>query len=100
MRTPFDALQRILQHVVQITAGSAGSGTTLVATQSGFADALFGNVRAAVGGLFTTTLILFFLLIFGDTFLRHLVEILPRSRTSGGRSISHSRSNTIFPATW
>ena len=78
MRTPFDALQRILQHVEQITAGSAGNGTTLVATQNGFADALFGNVRAAVGGLFTTTLILFFLLIFGDTFLRHLVEILPR----------------------
>ena len=78
LRTPFDALQHILQQAEQITAGSPRSGTTVVATQSGFAGALFGNVRAAVDGLFTTTLILFFLLVFGDTFLRRLVEILPR----------------------
>jgi predicted PurR-regulated permease PerM len=77
LRGPFDALQRVLQQAEQIAAGPAQTGTTMVALQGGFAGILFGNVRAVVGGLFTTLLILFFLLIFGDTFLRHLVEILP-----------------------
>ncbi len=78
LRVPFDALQRILQQAEQVAAGPAQNGTTLVAVQGGFAGTFFVNVRAVVGGLFTTMLILFFLLIFGDTFLRHLVEILPR----------------------
>lgn len=78
LRAPFDALQGFLQQAEQVADGPARSGTTLVAMQGGFAGAFFVNVRAVVGGLFTTMLILFFLLIFGDTFLRHLVEILPR----------------------
>ena len=78
LRAPFDALQRLLQQAEQVAAGPAQSGTTVVAMQGGFAGTLFVNVRALAGGMFTTILILFFLLIFGDTFLRHLVEILPR----------------------
>jgi predicted PurR-regulated permease PerM len=77
LRAPFDALQRLLQQAEQVAAGPAQRGTTMVAMQGGFAGALFVNVRAVVDGLFTTMLILFFLLIFGDTFMRHLVEILP-----------------------
>src|SRR5207302_9340557 len=53
-------------------------GTIMLALQAGFAGTIFGNVRALVYGLFTTVLMLFFLLIFGDTLLRRLVEILPR----------------------
>ena len=77
LRTPFDALQRILHQAEQFAAGSARSGTT-VAVQGGFAETLFSGMRALVDGLFTTMLVLFFLLVSGDTFLRRFVEILPR----------------------
>ena len=80
LRTPIDALQHILQQAELIATGPTQAGTSLVALQGGFASTLFGNVHALVDGLFTTMLILFFLLIFGDTLLRHIVEILPRSR--------------------
>ena len=36
------------------------------------------GTRSIASGLFTTVLVLFFLLIAGDIFLRRLVEILPR----------------------
>ena len=80
LRAPFDALQHMLQQAEQLASGTAQSGMTVVAMQGGFAGTLFGNLRALVGGLFTTMLILLFLLMFGDTFLRHFVEILPRFR--------------------
>lgn len=77
LRTPIEALQRILHQAEQVAAGRVGSETT-IALQGGLSDALFGGTRAVVRGLFTTALVLFFLLISGDTFLRRLVEILPR----------------------
>jgi predicted PurR-regulated permease PerM len=40
--------------------------------------ALFAGSRTLVAGLLEMVLVLFFLLIAGDTFLRRLVEILPR----------------------
>jgi predicted PurR-regulated permease PerM len=39
---------------------------------------LLSGTRAIASGLFTTVLVLFFLLIAGDILLRRLVEILPR----------------------
>jgi predicted PurR-regulated permease PerM len=39
--------------------------------------ALFTGTTAAAGGLFTTLVVLFFLLVSGETFLRRFVEILP-----------------------
>ena len=78
LRAPFDAIQHMFQQAEQIASGPAQSGTTVVSLQGGFAGTLFGNVRALVDGLFTTMLILLFLLMFGDTFLRRFVEILPR----------------------
>src|SRR3954447_22036475 len=39
---------------------------------------VFNATRTIASGLFTTVLVLFFLLVSGDTFLRRLVEILPR----------------------
>jgi predicted PurR-regulated permease PerM len=77
LRAPFDALQGILHQAEQVAAGPAPAGTT-VAVQGGFADTLFGNMRALIEGLFTMVLVLFFLLVSGDTFLRRVVEILPR----------------------
>ena len=45
---------------------------------SGILDTLFAGTRNFVGELAQTVLVLFFLLLAGDTFLRRLVEILPR----------------------
>ena len=39
--------------------------------------ASFAGTRAVADGLFTTILVLYFLLVSGDTFLRRVVEILP-----------------------
>jgi len=44
---------------------------------SGLLAALFTGTRHFATGFFETILILFFLLVSGDTFLRKLVEILP-----------------------
>jgi predicted PurR-regulated permease PerM len=45
---------------------------------AGFSDRLIDGTRYIASGLFETVLVLFFLLIAGDTFLRRLVEVLPR----------------------
>jgi predicted PurR-regulated permease PerM len=44
----------------------------------GITDALFRGTQHFASGLFETILVLFFFLVSGDTFLRRLVEILPR----------------------
>jgi predicted PurR-regulated permease PerM len=78
LRAPINTLQHFLQQVENIGATGAGQpaatapgGPTLLAT-------LFANTRSFAGGLFTTVLFLYFLLVSGDIFLRRLVEILPR----------------------
>ena len=45
---------------------------------SSLVSALVSGSAAATSGLFTTLLILLYLLISGETFLRRMVEILPR----------------------
>src|ERR1700756_1949622 len=45
---------------------------------SGLSDRLLNGTRTFASGLLETVLVLFFLLVSGDTFLRRLVEILPR----------------------
>ena len=79
LRAPFDALQGILHQAEQVAAGPARNGPT-VEMQGGFADTLFSGMHALADGMFTTVLLLFFLLVSGDTFLRRFVEILPRFR--------------------
>jgi len=44
---------------------------------------LFSGTRALLAGLLTTIVLLFFLLVSGDLFLRRLVEILPTLRMWG-----------------
>src|SRR6202035_2108790 len=45
---------------------------------AGLSERLLSGTRAFDSGLLATVLVLFFLLVSGDTFLRRLVEILPR----------------------
>ena len=41
-------------------------------------SSVFAGTRSFAGGLFTTVMFLYFLLLAGDNFLRRLVEVLPR----------------------
>jgi predicted PurR-regulated permease PerM len=45
---------------------------------SGLSHQLLSGTRSFASGLLETVLVLFFLLVSGDTFLRRLVEIMPR----------------------
>jgi predicted PurR-regulated permease PerM len=63
-------LQRLAQSVT-------GSTPTVALAGPGIGDFLFSNTRAVATGLGTTMIVLFFLLVSGDLFLRRLVEILP-----------------------
>jgi predicted PurR-regulated permease PerM len=78
LREPIDTLQRFLQQVEDLggarpspNAGASTQGPTLLSK-------LFTGTRSFADGLFTTVLLLFFLLGSGDIFLRRLVEIMPR----------------------
>lgn len=66
---PIQALQTFLHSA----DGAGGKGAGL-----GLTDMLLKGTRHFASGIFETILILFFLLVSGDTFLRRLVEILPR----------------------
>ena len=62
--------------VEQITGNAPTEGQTVTVQGPGLATYLLSGARM-VTGVLTTTLLLFFLLMAGDLFLRRLVEILP-----------------------
>jgi predicted PurR-regulated permease PerM len=73
---PIDNMRSLLQKAEQVTQNQGEQAVTVKGP--GIAESLLASTRVAAGGLFTTVLLLFFLLISGDTFLRRVVEILPR----------------------
>lgn len=79
LRGPIQALQNVI-HQAEHVADAPGQKDLPLALRSdlGLTGALFAGTRAVVDGLFTTVLVLYFLLVSGDTFLRRMVEILPR----------------------
>jgi predicted PurR-regulated permease PerM len=74
---PLGAVQKVLQRAEQV-AEPAGPKPVAVVRDSNLGGAVFEGVKTIVDGLFTTVLVLYFLLVAGDTFLRRLVEVLPR----------------------
>ncbi len=78
LRAPINTVQQFVRDVEnigstgtpQVAADSLGGGVLLAN--------LFAGTRSFASGLFTTVLFLYFLLVSGDSFLRRLVEILPR----------------------
>ena len=61
--------------------GTAGPQRSVPGPLDGGAilSSVFAGTRSLAGGLFTTVMFLYFLLVSGDSFLRRLVEVLPRS---------------------
>lgn len=78
LSTPIKTLQKFLHQAEGLTQGAGPTVKTVAVQGAGLSDRVLSATRAIVSGLFTTVLVLFFLLVSGDTFLRRLVEILPR----------------------
>ena len=77
---PLEAFRRTLDQVegVATTATPAPDAAGVPVRPSGLVDTMFSGTRAAATGFCTTMIVLFYLLVSGETFLRRLVEILPR----------------------
>ena len=75
---PIDAVQGMMKQIEALTgeAGSSPPGPSI--RPSSMVGTLLSGSATATSGLFTTLLILFYMLVSGETFLRRMVEILPR----------------------
>jgi len=79
LKGPIQALQKFIQQAEAIADNPGAKGSTVsIRSDLGLTGALFSGTRAVLDGLFTTVLVLYFLMVSGDTFLRRFVEILPR----------------------
>jgi predicted PurR-regulated permease PerM len=78
MKEPIQALQKVIQQAEQAADAPPGRGSIVsVRRDLGITGALFAGTRSVLDGLFTTVLVLYFLLVAGNIFLRRIVEILP-----------------------
>ncbi len=79
LRGPIDTVQGMMHQLDTLTGGPAGAGPQASAVKSASVmGAVFTGTATATAGLLTTLLMLFYLLVSGETFLRRLVEVLPR----------------------
>ena len=75
---PIAAFQKFADQAQGLTLGGEAKAVPVAVQGSGLSDRLLSGTRSFASGLLETMLVLFFLLVSGDTFLRRLVEILPR----------------------
>lgn len=79
LKGPIQALQGVIQQAEQVAENPGQKGSTIAVRRDlGLTAVLFAGTRAVLDGLFTTVLVLYFLLVAGDIFLRRIVEILPK----------------------
>jgi predicted PurR-regulated permease PerM len=75
---PMAAVQTFISRAEGLAPGTEAKPLPVKVEGTGLSERLLNGTRNVVSGLLETVLVLFFLLISGDTFLRRLVEILPR----------------------
>ena len=75
LNAPLLSLQQAVEQLQNLAPGSAPPAVAVLATP--LPERLLAAIRPIAGGAFTTMLVLFFVLVSGDLFLRRLVEILP-----------------------
>jgi predicted PurR-regulated permease PerM len=75
---PFAAVEKLVEKAEGLTQGNQPKPVPVAVQGSGLSDQLLIGTRSFASGFFETAIVLFFLLANGDTFLRRLVEILPR----------------------
>jgi predicted PurR-regulated permease PerM len=73
---PIQSLREAAARLQKLAA--VGGEVTLSVSATTIAERLLAEARFVAGEGFTTMLVLFFVLLSGETFLRRLVEILPR----------------------
>jgi predicted PurR-regulated permease PerM len=95
LKQPFDRLQRSFgefDKLVELTGPNSG----ITVKEPGFTNYLFSSTRSLLVGFFSMSVLLYFLLISGDLFLRRLVEILPRlSDKKRAVALSHEIERNI-----
>jgi len=78
LKRPIETLQKVIQQAEHVAdAPGKKDSTVSVRRDLGLTGVLFAGTRAVLDGLFTTVLVLYFLLVAGEIFLRRLVEVLP-----------------------
>jgi predicted PurR-regulated permease PerM len=78
LQRPLGSAQWVMQQLQGIAGGGSGPALPQApAAHLNLLGALFSGTATLATGLFTTLLILFYLLVSGETFLRRMVEILP-----------------------
>jgi predicted PurR-regulated permease PerM len=75
---PIAAFEKFVDQAQGLTQGDEPKAVPVAMEGSGLSTRLLSGTRSFASGLLETVLVLFFLLVSGDTFLRRLVEILPR----------------------
>jgi predicted PurR-regulated permease PerM len=81
LNAPIKTLQTFLAAANNFGAQSPRQGSPGPLDGGAILSSVFSGTRSFAGGLFTTVMFLFFLLLAGDSFLRRLVEVLPRFRS-------------------
>jgi len=76
-KRPLADLQSMSKQVENMTEGSVLDSKAVTVTGPGVSSLLFSGTGAMLMGFGTTIVLLFFLLVSGDLFLRRFVEILP-----------------------
>jgi predicted PurR-regulated permease PerM len=74
---PIAAVQKIVSRAETLTKGTEPAPLPVAVEGTGLSQRLLDGTRSIVSGMLETVLVLFFLLLSGDTFLRRLVEVLP-----------------------
>ena len=77
LRAPLDKLQNASKEFERLTQTITGNSPGVSLAGPGIGDFLFTSTRAFVTGFGTMIVVLYFLLVSGDLFLRRLVEVLP-----------------------
>jgi predicted PurR-regulated permease PerM len=78
LQVPINTVEKFIQKTANFGATGANADAAVPLGGAAFLSTLFAGTRSFASGLLTTILFLYFLLVSGDTFLRRLVEILPR----------------------
>ncbi len=74
---PIGTLEWMMDQLQNLAGAGASTPQAPAVHPSNVMGALFSGTATVAGGLFTTLIVLFYLLVSGETFLRRLVEILP-----------------------
>ena len=100
LKAPIEALQKVIQQAEQVADSGTKGSVVRVHRDLGLTGALFAGTRAVLDGLFTTVLVLYFLLVSGDIFLDASSKFCRSSRTSDKPSTSLNRLRKTSRPIW